>query len=428
MATTREFVDFARLFARAGDGGNGAASFRREKYRPKGGPDGGNGGDGGSVVLRVAPGVATLSDVARHPHARAERGAHGRGSDQHGAAGSDRVVDVPAGTLVRDASDGAVLADLVDEGATYIAARGGRGGRGNASFATARRKAPGFAERGEPGEERDLELELRVLADVGLVGLPNAGKSSLVARLSAAKPKIADYPFTTLTPQLGVAEVSGARFVIADVPGLIEGAAAGRGLGHAFLRHLERCRVLCFVIDLETGDPREALDVLLGELCAYHPALAERASIVAGNKVDLAEARARVDDARLAAGDRPFVAVSALTGEGCDELASALASAVDSIGSAAEDEASDKPAVMKIRPEGAGVDVVRENGAFRVRNPGAERLVARFDLTNPEAVRYVQERLVGIGVEDALARAGAKAGDEVRIGDESFEFTPEGEA
>ena len=428
MAKTRDFVDFARLSVRAGDGGNGAASFRREKYRPKGGPDGGNGGDGGSVVLRVAPGVATLSEVARHPHARGERGAHGRGSDQHGKAGADRVVDVPAGTLVRDASAGSVLADLVDEGATFVAARGGRGGRGNAALANARRKAPGFSERGEPGEERDLELELRVLADVGLVGLPNAGKSSLVARLSAARPKVADYPFTTLTPQLGVAEVSGARFVVADVPGLISGAATGRGLGHEFLRHLERCRVLCFVLDLSDGDPGESLDVLLGELRAYHPALAERASIVAGNKVDLAEAKTHVDAARTAAGSRPFLAVSALAGDGIDELAAALAGAVSSARSATDDEAADRPAVLKIRPESSGVEVVRENGAFRVRNPGAERLVTRFDLTNAEAVRYVQERLVGIGVEDALARAGAKRGDEVRIGGESFEFIPEGDA
>jgi len=428
MAKTRDFVDFARLSARAGDGGNGAASFRREKYRPKGGPDGGNGGDGGSVVLRVAPGVATLSEVARNPHARAERGAHGRGSDQHGSAAPDRIVDVPAGTLVRDASDGTVLADLVDEGATFVAARGGRGGRGNAGFATARRKAPGFAERGEPGEERELELELRVLADVGLVGLPNAGKSSLVARLSAARPKIAEYPFTTLTPQLGVAEVGGARFVVADVPGLIEGAATGRGLGHEFLRHLERCRVLCFVLDLSDGAPSEALETLLGELRAYHPALADRTSIVAGNKVDLPDAQALANEARRVAGARPFFAVSALTGEGIDELAEALASAVDAARSAAEDAASDKPAVLKIRPESPGVEVVRENGVFRVRNPGAERLVARFDLTNAEAVRYVQERLAGFGVEDALARAGAKAGDEVRIGAESFEFIPEGDA
>ena len=324
---------------------------------------------------------------------------------------------------MRDASGGTVLADLVDDGATFVAARGGRGGRGNAAFATARRKAPGFAERGEPGEERTLDLELRVLADVGLVGLPNAGKSSLVAQLSAARPKVAGYPFTTLSPQLGVAESAGTRFVVADVPGLIEGAAEGRGLGLAFLRHLERCRVLCFVIDLSAGDPQEALSVLLAELRAFDPSLAERASIVAGNKVDLPEARARLSEAARAAGGRSLLAVSALNGEGIEALADALGAAVAT--SRIGDDANEQPSILRIRPDAVTVEVLRENGAYRVRNSNAERLVARFDLTNADAVRYVQERLVGLGVEDALARAGAKPGDEVRIGGESFEFVPE---
>jgi GTP-binding protein len=422
MQKNRDFVDETRIQARGGDGGNGAASFLREKYRPKGGPDGGSGGDGGSVLLRVTPGVATLAELARSPHVRADRGRHGKGSKQHGSAGADRIVPVPAGTLVRDAA-GTVLADLVDEDATFVAARGGRGGRGNAALANARRKAPGFAERGEPGEERTLDLELRVLADVGLVGLPNAGKSSLVTLLSAARPKVADYPFTTLTPNLGVAEAGGTRFVVADVPGLIEGAAEGRGLGLAFLRHLQRCRVLCFVIDLSAGDPGEALAVLVGELKSYDPGLAERASLVAANKIDLPEAAARVADARAAAGSQPFHAVSALTGEGLDPLARALGAAVAD--ARVEAAAEDRPAMLRIRPESEGVEVLRENGAYRVRNPKAERLVSRFDLTNSDAVRYVQERLAGLGVEAALARAGAQAGDEVRIGDEAFEFIPE---
>jgi GTPase len=423
MQKNRDFVDEARVQARAGDGGNGAASFRREKYRPKGGPDGGNGGDGGSVVLRVAAGVATLAELARNPHVRADRGAHGGGNDKQGQAGEDRVVAVPAGTLVRDDA-GTVLADLVDDGASFVAARGGRGGRGNAALATARRKAPGFAERGEPGEEKTLFLELRVIADVGLVGLPNAGKSSLVAKLSAARPKIAGYPFTTLTPNLGVAEAGGARFVVADIPGLIEGAAEGKGLGLAFLRHLERCRVLCFVADLAAEqDPAEVLSILENELGSYDPALAARAAIVAGNKIDLPGARERVAAARDAAGDRGFHAVSALTGEGVEELAGALAAAVETereTGAVAE-----QPAILRIRPESEGVEVIRENGAYRVRNPRAERLVSRFDLTNADAVRYVQERLAGLGVEEALAKAGAKAGDEVRIGEETFDFIPE---
>ncbi len=418
MQKNREFVDELRIHVRGGDGGNGAASFRREKYRAKGGPDGGNGGAGGSVILRVTQGVATLAELARHPHVKAERGRHGQGSDRHGPAGEDRIVAVPAGTLVRDDA-GLVLADLVEEGASFVAARGGRGGRGNAALATARRRAPGFAERGEPGEERRLALELRVLADVGLVGLPNAGKSSLVAKLSAARPKVASYPFTTLTPNLGVAESGGTRFVVADVPGLIEGAAEGRGLGLSFLRHLERCRVLCYVVDLSEEAPEDVLAVLRAELAAYDSNLVERATVVAGNKIDLPAARDRV--VAMSAG--PFYPVSALTGEGIDELSNALAKAVAADRAARPPE--EEPAVLRIRPESQSVEVRRENGAYRVHDPRAERLVARFDLTNPDAVRYVQERLAGLGVETALERAGAKAGDEVRIGAEAFEFIPE---
>jgi GTP-binding protein len=421
MAKSREFVDEVRVQVRAGDGGNGAASFRREKYRPKGGPDGGNGGNGGSVVLRVTPGVATLAELARNPHVRAERGRHGQGSDKHAPAAANQSVAVPAGTLVRDAS-GTVLADLVDEGQTFVAAQGGKGGRGNAALSTARRKAPGFAERGEAGEERWLDLELRVLADVGLVGLPNAGKSSLVAQLSAARPKIADYPFTTLSPNLGVAEAGGSRFVIADVPGLIEGAAEGKGLGLAFLRHLERCRVLCFVVDLSAGDPAEAIAVLRRELASYDEALVDRKSFLAANKVDLPEAKERVDEAKAAWGREGFHPVSALTGDGVEDLASAIGG---SIVAQREEPETPIPTMLRIRPESDAVQVLRENEAYRVRSPRAERLVARFDLTNPDAVRYVQERLVGLGVEDALAKAGAQAGDEVRIGDEAFEFIPE---
>jgi GTPase len=423
MQESRDFVDEARVQVRGGDGGNGAASFRREKYRPKGGPDGGNGGDGGSVVLRVTPGVATLAELARNPHVRAERGRHGQGSDKHAPAAADQIVPVPAGTIVRDAA-GTVLADLVDDGRTFVAARGGKGGRGNAALTTARRKAPGFAERGEAGEERWIDLELRVLADVGLVGLPNAGKSSLVAQLSAARPKVADYPFTTLSPNLGVAEAGGARFVVADVPGLIEGAAGGKGLGLAFLRHLERCRVLCFVVDLAAGDPADAIDVLGRELRAYDQALLDRTAFVAANKIDLPEAKARLDEVRAAWGRDGFYPVSALTGEGVEELAGAIGEEI-ARQRADVDDAPPLPTVLRIRPESDAVDVLRENEAYRVRSARAERLVARFDLTNPDAVRYVQERLVGLGVEEALEKAGAKAGDEVRIGDEAFEFIPE---
>lgn len=425
MAGTRDFIDEVRLHVHAGDGGNGVASFRREKYRPKGGPDGGNGGDGGSVVLRVTPGVATLAEIAHHPHQKAERGAHGQGSDRHGAAGADRIVPVPAGTIVRDA-DGGLLADLTEEDQRFVAARGGRGGRGNGALATARRRAPAFAERGEAGEERWLQLELRLLADVGLVGLPNAGKSSLIAKLSAAKPKVAAYPFTTLTPNLGVAEAGGDRFVVADVPGLVEGAAQGRGLGLAFLRHLSRCRVLCYVIDLSEDDPAGMLRVLRGEVAAYDASLAGRPSVVVGNKIDLPGARDRIDEAAGGAAPSPFFAVSALTGDGVDDLADALGSAVERERSARTTE--EAPVMIRIRPESEGVEVRRENGAYRVVSSRAERLIARYDLTNPDAVRYVQERLVSLGVEDALSKAGAREGDEVRIGDQAFDFIPEGSA
>lgn len=422
MARTGDFVDEVRIHVRGGDGGNGVASFRREKYRPKGGPDGGNGGAGGSVTLRAMPGVATLSELAHHPHQRAARGAHGRGSDQHGATGDDLVVGVPPGTVVFD-EDGVVLADLSAEGASFVAAAGGRGGRGNAALSTARRRAPAFAERGEPGEERWLRLELRLIADVGLVGKPNAGKSSLIARLSAARPKVAAYPFTTLAPNLGVAEAGGERFVVADVPGLIEGASSGKGLGLEFLRHLKRCRVLCYVLDLAEDDPAETLRVLRGEIAAYDASLAARPSVVVGNKIDLPEARERIAQAERVAAGAPFHAVSAVSGEGVGELADALAATVERERAARSED--DEPVVFRLRPESSSVEIRRENGAYRVLSPRAEQLIARFDLSNADAVRYVQERLVSLGVEDALERAGAREGDEVRIGEQAFEFTPE---
>jgi GTP-binding protein len=416
------FVDEARVQVAAGDGGNGCMSFLREKYKPKGKPDGGNGGRGGSVIMRVDRNTATLGDLARNPHQRAERGGNGSGNDKNGADGDDRVVLVPDGTVVRDAETGEVVADLVGAGAEAVVARGGRGGRGNGALATARRRAPGFSERGESGEERRLELELKTLADVGLVGFPNAGKSSLIARLSAARPKIADYPFTTLTPNLGVADAAGARFVIADVPGLIEGASEGRGLGLAFLRHLERCRVLCFVIDVSAPeDAAAALDALRAELRAHDLSFDERIGVVAANKIDAGDpAPAR---AAAAANGFAFVAVSALRGDGVEELADELSRAVVR----ARTERPDAPShrLVRLRPDDEEVEVLREDEAWRVRSARAERLLDRFDVANDEALSFVQQRLLAYGVEDALARAGAKAGDEVRIGDVAFEFEPD---
>jgi GTP-binding protein len=424
------FVDEARISVAAGDGGNGSMAFRREKFRPKGPPDGGNGGDGGSVILRVETNVATLAEFARAPHLRAEKGKHGSGNGKHGAGGDDRVVLVPDGTVVHD-ERGAVLADLVGAGASFVAARGGRGGRGNMALSNTRRRFPGFAERGEAGEQRRLHLEMKTLADVGLVGFPNAGKSSLIARLSAARPKIAAYPFTTLTPNLGVAEAAGTRFVVADVPGLIEGASAGRGLGLAFLRHVERCRVLCFVLDVSTLEPgpRAALDALRAELRAHLPAFDDRVGVVVANKIDIEGTEPAVAEARAAASDAAFVVVaaSALEGTGIDELEASLAATVERARDAAPAQPSHR--LVRLRPSDDAVAVEREDEAWRVRSARAEQLLTRFDVDNAEALAFVQERLVAIGVEAALSKAGARAGDEVRIGAVAFEFTPEhGEA
>lgn len=421
----REFVDQATVFVKGGDGGNGVASFLREKFRPKGGPDGGSGGNGGSVVFRADPNIATLSELARNPHLRAKRGAHGGGDNKHGADGDDLVMLVPEGTVIHDAETGEVLADLVRAPAEAVVARGGRGGRGNQALATSRRKAPAFAERGETTEERRLRLELRVLADVGLVGLPNAGKSSLIARLSAARPKVAAYPFTTLTPHLGVADAGDERYVVADVPGLIEGAAEGRGLGHEFLRHLQRCLVLSFVIDASSEDPAWALQSLRSELAAYDPLLGSRASVVVANKIDLPESSAGLEALRDAAGGDPVVAVSALTGAGTEDVHDVLAATVGHVRDALAAEPPEARTLIKIAPESDRVQVLREDEAFRVISPKAERLVTRFDLTNADAVAYVQERFIALGVERALTAAGAVEGDEVRIGDAVFDFLPE---
>jgi len=421
----RTFIDEARIHVAAGDGGGGATSFRREKYRPKGPPDGGNGGDGGSVILQVDTNVATLAELARHPHQKADRGRHGSGNDKHGAAGADRVLAVPDGTVVT-AEDGTVIADLVGEEAAAVVAPGGRGGRGNAALATSRRRAPGFAERGEKGEARWIRLELKMLADVGLVGFPNAGKSSLVARLSAARPKIAAYPFTTLSPNLGVAQAGDTRFVVADVPGLIEGASAGKGLGLAFLRHLERCRVLCFVLDLGgEPSPARALEALRAELRAHLAAFDDRPGIVVANKVDLDAATpmiAEAEEAARAAGFA-FVAASAVRGDGIEELLDLLGTTVERARTAAPPEPSHR--LIRLRPGSEEVEVAREDAAWRVTSARAVRLLERFDIENPDALAFIQERLVAMGVEDALARAGARAGDEVRIGDIAFEFTPD---
>lgn len=409
-----QFIDEARFVVRGGRGGDGAVSFHREKYRPRGGPDGGRGGDGGSVILRATEDLQTLERYSRRKVISAGRGGHGSGNNRAGERGRDVVLDVPVGTLVYDESG--LLVDLAEPGQTFVAARGGEGGRGNASFATSRRQAPAFRELGLPGEEREIRLELRVLSDVGLVGLPNAGKSSLLRALSAARPRVGDYPFTTLTPQLGVVEERGyARpFVVADIPGLISGASEGRGLGNRFLRHVARARLLVLVLDA-SEDPEGAERTLRAELGAA--GLSGRPSLVVLNKVDLldAELRAYLGEAFPGAPQ-----VSARTGEGVGELTRLLERRLRELERSAE--AAPRPGHRVFRPSWRGLRVERENGAYVVSGREVERLALKTDWDNPEGVEHFQRELERRGVMGALRRAGAGEGDEVRIGDVSFEF------
>jgi len=406
------FVDEVQVNLRGGDGGAGAVAFRREAHVPKGGPDGGDGGSGGDVYLEASRNVASLLAFRDHPHRRAGSGKHGGGQKKHGARGADLVVAVPEGTTVR-ARDGDVLADLVHHGDRYLASAGGRGGRGNARFLSNARRAPSFAEQGEYGEEHWLRLEVRLLADAALVGFPNAGKSTLIAAVSAAKPKIADYPFTTLEPHLGVVHFRDHDFVLADIPGLIEGAAEGKGLGHTFLRHVERARVLVLLLDLAPVDgrtPAEQEAVLLAELGRYRPDLLERPRLVVGSKADVATLAAPRDDVAV---------LSAVTREGLDPFLGRLGELVDG---ARGEEPEQEPFVV-LRPAEEGFAVVRDDdGAWRVTGRAAERVVAMADLTNEEAIAYVQHRLRQMGVERALARAGAREGDAVRVGAIELEY------
>ncbi|HQR28611.1 MAG TPA: GTPase ObgE, partial [Nocardioides sp.] len=427
------FVDQVTLHVAAGRGGNGVASVHREKFKPLGGPDGGNGGPGGSVVLRVDPDVTTLIDYHHSPRRRAEHGGHGAGGHRNGSHGADLVLPVPDGTVVSDPS-GRVLADLVGPGTELVVATGGRGGLGNAALASARRKAPGFALLGEPGEERDIVLELKVVADVGLVGYPSAGKSSLVAAISRARPKIADYPFTTLVPHLGVVRAGDTTFTVADVPGLIEGAAEGRGLGHDFLRHIERCAALVHVVDTATLDPGrnpvDDLDVMEDELARYG-GLEGRPRLVALNKVDVPDGReiaSMVVEELSARGLRVFL-VSAASGEGLRELTYAMASLVEE---ARHDRPAAPPQRIVLRPASAdGGDEFSVTGTaqgWRVRGTKPERWVRQTDFSNDEAVGFLADRLNRLGVEDRLVALGAEEGDTVLIGDPSdsvvFDFRP----
>ncbi|HEX9124548.1 MAG TPA: GTPase ObgE [Actinomycetota bacterium] len=407
------FVDETTVHVRAGNGGDGSNAMLREPYKPRGGPDGGNGGDGGSVVFEVSPGVRDLSWLADHPHQRAQSGRPGRSNGRDGGRGEDLVLQVPDGTVVFD--EHGLLADLVGAGARALVARGGRGGRGNAALGSSRHRVLRQAEAGEPGEEKHLSVELRVVADVGLVGLPNAGKSTLLARLTAARPKIAPYPFTTLTPNLGVAEGE-RRFVLADIPGLVEGAHAGKGLGDRFLRHVTRCRVLGLVVDLSAADPAADLAAVRRELAAYDPGLGARPSLVVGTKADL------VPDAEGAARrlDPDAVVVSGLTGEGVDALTVRLGELSRRTAETAEER---RPYVV-LRPARPGFVIRREGERFRVVGRNVERWVADADLDDPRSVVRLQKRLIEEGIERQLAAMGARRGDEVVIGDRSFEYLP----
>lgn len=430
------FVDRAVLHLQAGSGGRGCASVHREKFKPLGGPDGGNGGSGGDVVLTVDPNVHTLLDFHFRPHAKAGSGKQGAGDHKDGAAGADLTMRVPDGTVVLD-EQGRMIADLVGAGTEYVAAKGGRGGLGNAALASRSRRAPGFALLGEPGESAEITLELKSVADVGLVGFPSAGKSSLVSVLSAARPKIADYPFTTLEPNLGVVEAGAETFTIADVPGLIPGASQGRGLGLEFLRHVERCAVLAHVIDcatFESGrDPASDLAAIEAELSQYTPSLAidlaDKPRLVVLNKIDVPEARELAEFVRPdleSMGYRVFE-VSTATHQGLRELRFALADVV------AADRAARPAAVAEriiVRPKPVDAEQFSvetdpaEPGAFIVRGERPERWIRQTDFTNSEAVGFLADRLAKLGVEDRLTQLGALPGVTVTVADVSFEFEP----
>jgi GTP-binding protein len=436
------FVDEVRLFVRAGHGGNGCVSVRREKFKPLAGPDGGNGGNGGDIVLVADPQVTTLLAYHGRPHRTSPNGQPGMGDNRSGAMGETIELPVPVGTVVKD-EDGTELADLTEPGMRFVVAPGGQGGLGNAALASTKRKAPGFALLGTPGFEGEVSLELKTIADVALVGFPSAGKSSLIAALSAARPKIADYPFTTLHPNLGVVQAGERRFTVADVPGLIEGASEGKGLGLEFLRHVERCSALLHVIDcatLEPGrDPLTDLEIILGELAAYpvpegQTPLLERPQLIALNKIDVPEARELADFVRPELESRGYrvFEISTVSHEGLRQLGFALGEVVEQARLKAATAPAPERIVMRPRAVDEADFVVRPEGGsygtlYRILGTKPERWVAQTDFTNDEAVGYLADRLARLGVEDQLVRAGAVAGSTVVIGPGSgvvFDWEP----
>ncbi|MFA0753337.1 MAG: hypothetical protein IMHGJWDQ_001108 [Candidatus Fervidibacter sp.] len=416
------FIDEAVIYVKAGDGGNGCVAFRREKFVPRGGPAGGDGGRGGHVILVADPSVRTLVDLHLQRTYKAPNGQYGQGSNKHGANGDDLLIPVPLGTVVYDAETGERLADLVKPGQRVIVARGGRGGRGNAAFATPTRQTPVFAELGEPGEERVLRLELKLLADVGIIGYPNVGKSTLISRISAARPKIADYPFTTLVPNLGTVRVGNFSFVVADLPGLIEGAHRGVGLGHQFLRHAERTTLLVHMVDIaavEGRDPLRDFEVVNEELRLYNPTLAEKPQIVVANKMDLPNARENLQRC-LPYWQRRGLEVfpiSALTGEGLKPLVYRMAELVKALQPKGPiSEWVDEELVVPPRPQlPLTIERVDEE-TWRVEGKEVDRLTRLINATHPQALAEIKDRLIRHGIWKALRKAGAKTGDRLLVG------------
>ncbi len=424
------FVDQVKIYVKGGDGGNGMVAFRREKYVPKGGPAGGDGGKGGDVVFVVDEGLRTLMDFRYQRHFKAPRGENGMSKNMHGKNAEDLVVKVPPGTVVIDDDTKEVIADLTEHGQRVVVARGGRGGRGNARFATAKNPAPEIAEKGEPGEERYLVLELKLLADVGLVGFPSVGKSTLLSVVSSAKPKIADYHFTTIVPNLGVVKTEDQRsFVMADLPGLIKGAHQGAGLGLQFLRHIERTKVIVHVIDMaavEGRDPYEDFLTINEELARYKMRLTERPMIIAANKMDLPNAEANLRDfKKRLKEDLPVFPISAATKQGIRELLFAVADLLEKTPEfpLLEGEPSANRVVYKHRPEEEGFTITRDpDGAFVIKGKKIEKLFKMTDFSREEAVKRFARQLRSMGVDDALRKRGAKDGDTVRLLDYEFEF------
>jgi GTP-binding protein len=416
------FIDHARIHVTAGGGGNGCVSFRREKYVPLGGPDGGDGGDGGDIVLVATSRFNSLNHLRYHRIWKGHRGVHGMGSGCHGKRADDVIIEVPIGTVVKRPNSPEILADLSEDGARFVAARGGSGGRGNPRFASSKNQAPRFAERGEPGEEADIDLELKLIADIGIVGLPNAGKSTLLSRISAARPKIAEYPFTTLSPNLGVADLPGYRtLTVADIPGIIEGAAGGKGLGLDFLRHIERTKVLLILIDGAQDNPAQTVATLERELAEYSDAFAERPRVIAFNKADLPDARESFE--RRPSSLRDALLVSAVTGEGIDALLEALWSALERA-RAEELQAAPELSFREHTFEPPFTIEPADDG-FAVAGRKVRRIVRMTDFSNDEAVRHLDATLKKMGLFRALRRMGAQDGVTIHIDGVELEYHPE---